>query len=187
MDDNLVWSAYEPTYSKCKDLNICPHNYDNNCFCYNYLSISPTIIANCGFLCNEKPSIKNKCYIAFGEICSICMEPIVSKKNAWLTPCNHQFHRKCLINNHEYRRMHNMTLDFTNEIPCPVCRDGLVDCCVGLHDLNKYNTKNGLDKLENFWLSINIAPYLLCYKCNKGLGMNISCETCEYYRNTGCI
>jgi hypothetical protein len=122
MDDNLIWSAYEGN----------EHN-DRPDF--------PTRIAYCGFTCYDgKPSIKNKCYIRFGELCYICIDPIISKRNAWLTPCGHQFHRKCLINNHRYRQKHNMTLEFSNEIPCPVCRDGLVDCCVGLNGGNYSHT-----------------------------------------------
>jgi hypothetical protein len=80
-----------------------------------------------------------------------------------------------------------MTLEYSNEIPCPVCREGHVSCCVGLDSLDKYNTENGLDILENFWLNIWIKPYLSCYKCSKGLGMNLTCKNCEYYRNTGSI
>lgn len=187
MDDNLIWSVYgrSKCYHKCKDLKLCPNKYNNICYCCNYLSVSPTIIANCGFLCGEKLSMKKKCYVGFGEICSICLDPIISKSTAWLTPCGHPFHRKCAINNHNYRQMHNMTLECSNSIPCPVCRFGLIECCVGLENLDKYNTKNGLDKLENFWLNINIKPYELCYNCNKGLGMNKSCDNCKSYRNTG--
>jgi Ring finger domain len=184
MDDNLIWSAYDRIsyYHTCKDLTTCPHMVDNICYCRNHLAVSPTRIIGCGF---SKPSLTTKCYIGFGEQCSICLEPIVSKTNAHLTPCGHPFHRKCLIDNYQYREKHNMTLEFSNEIPCPVCRTGLVWCCVGFENLDKYNTENGLDKLENVLLSISIAPYLSCYKCNKGLGMNKSCNICECYRNNG--
>jgi hypothetical protein len=81
MDDNSIWSAYEQTnYNKCKDLKICPHKYNNYCYCCNYVSVFPIKIADCGFTLHEKPSIKKKCYIGFGELCSICIEPIISKK-----------------------------------------------------------------------------------------------------------
>ena len=187
MDDNLTWSVYGRTIydHKCKDLKICPHKYDNNCYCSNYLSVSPTIIAKCGFFCGEKLSINKKCYIGFGEICSICLDPIISKTTAWLTPCGHPFHRKCVMKNYNYRQIRNLTLEYTNAIPCPVCRYGLIECCVGLENLNKYNTENGLDKLENFWLRMNDSQYLSCYKCKKGMGLNLSCDICECYRETG--
>jgi len=187
MDDNLIWSEGRTNYyHTCKDLKTCPHKYDNICYCCNYLSVNPIHIAKCGFSCGEKPSMKKKCYIGFGEICSICIEPILSKTNAWLTSCGHPFHRKCIIENYIYRQTHHMTIEYSNAIPCPVCRTGLVDCCVGLESLDKYNTNNGLDKLENFWLRMDFASsYELCYTCNKGLGMNKSCDNCKCYRNTG--
>ena len=131
--------------------------------------------------------INKKCYIGFGEICSICLEPIITKTSAWLTPCCHVFHRKCLIDNYQFIKIHRMTIEYSNEIPCPVCREGFICCCVGLENLDKYNSKNELDKLENFWSTIDIKPYLLCYKCRKGLGMNKLCIECESYRNTGRI
>lgn len=168
MDDNLIWSAYH-TRKCCENSPICP-----------------TTIASCGF--ESRPEMNQKCYIAFGDTCYICMDPITSKTNAWLTPCGHQFHRKCVITNHVYRQTHGMTLEFSNEIPCPVCREGLVNCCVGIDDLDKYHRpKNKLDVLENFWLSITFAPYVSCYKCDKGMGMTINCDACEKYRKTGRI
>jgi hypothetical protein len=192
MDDNIVWSAYERNsfiYSTCKDLKKCPHTDTYNCYCSIYQLVHPKIIAYCGFLCGDiKQSILNKkCYIGFGEICSICTEPIISKKSAWLTPCGHPFHHKCLIENHYYREKNNMTIEYSNEIPCPVCRKGLIDCCIGIDNINRYRdtNNNGLDKLENFWLTIDIKPCLLCYDCNTELGMNKLCRFCNNYRCTG--
>jgi hypothetical protein len=188
MDDNKIWSVYERNslfYSKCKDLKTCPNNDNNKCYCHNYALVHPTVIAVCGF-CDTKPSINKKCYIKFGDLCSICIEPILTKSSAWLTPCSHVFHRKCLIRNFQYRTIHEMTISFSNEIPCPVCREGHVDCCVGLDTLGKYiHTENGLDRLENFWQTINLMSYISCYKCDQGLGMNKQCINCENYRKTG--
>lgn len=190
MDDNQIWSPYERNflyYHKCKDLKTCPNIHDNYCYCCSNAIVHPTIMADCGFLCESiKPNINKKCYIQFGEICSICMEPIKTKTTAWLTPCSHAFHRKCLINNYTFRQTHKMTIPFSNEIPCPVCREGHVGCCIGLETLDKYNSNNGLDKLENFWTTIDLVPYKLCYTCNKGMGMNKICKTCVHYRDTGC-
>ena len=171
MDDSRIWSAYA-------------RNPDNG----NAI-VHPKMIANCGFLCDSAmPSIRKKCYIGLGETCAICMEPIMTKTSAWLTPCSHAFHRKCLIDNYQFRTMHKMTIESSNVVPCPVCREGLVGCCIGMETLDKYNSSaNGLDRLENFWSTIDLVPYLLCYQCNKGLGMNKQCANCEYYRNTGQI
>lgn len=191
MDDNQIWSVYERNclyYSKCKNLKNCPNIHDDNCYCHKNAIVQPDLIAECGFsIYDIKPNINKKCYIGSGELCSICIEPIFTKKSAWLTPCSHVFHRKCLINNYQYRKIHNMMIEFTNEVPCPICRTGLVDCCVGLQTIDKYNSKNGLDTLENFWSNIDYIPYILCYKCEKALGMNKECAICEYYRITGDI
>lgn len=201
MDDNLVWSAYERNclyYYKCKDVNTCPssgvyddeiddYEKDKKCYCHQNSVVYPKVIADCGFSSGIKPDINKKCYIRFGEICSICTDPIITKSSAWLTPCGHSFHRKCLIENFQYRLNNNMTIEYSNEIPCPICRTGHIWCCVGLENIDRFNNYNGLDKLENFWLSIDLKQYLMCYKCDKGLGMNKSCINCENYRNTGNI
>lgn len=189
MDDNLIWSAYDRNclyYSKCKELKTCTNIIYDCCYCHNNALLQPNVIANCGFSPGiEKPNINKKCYIKFGEICSICIEPIITKKSAWLTPCGHTFHRKCLIDNFQYRTIHKMTIGHSNEIPCPVCREGLIWCCVGIDKLDKYNSKNGLDQLENFWHTIDINPYLLCWECDNAVGMKKSCNNCIQYRNTG--
>ena len=146
MDDTSIWSAYEQNclyYGKCKDLRTCPNKYNECCYCSRYMDVHPTLIADCGFASDcVIPSVNKKCYIAFGEICPICIEPITTKSSAWLTPCGHAFHKKCLIDNYHYRDIHNMCIQNSNEIPCPVCREGLVCCCVGLDSLDKYNSKN---------------------------------------------
>jgi len=166
MDDPRIWSAYERNHGNG---NTIVHRME---------------IANCGFLCDSAiPSIRKKCYIGLGETCAICMEPIMTKTSAWLTPCSHAFHKKCLIENYQYRKEQKMNNKYSNEVPCPVCRGGLVGCCVGLDVLDKYYSKNGLDILENFWLTIDINPYRVCLKCNHGFGMNKLCHNCEYYRN----
>ena len=50
-------------------------------------------------------NIKTKHYIKIGETCSICLEEIWSKKDAFLTDCGHGFHASC-INRYYYKNEH---------------------------------------------------------------------------------
>lgn len=188
MDDQSIWTPYERNsyhYHKCADVTICPNKYNEKCCCKSDALVHPTMVADCGYI-DAKPSMKKKCYIGFGEICSICIEPILSKRTAWLTHCGHSFHHKCLIENYQYRYENCMFIDeYSDMVPCPVCREGLVGCCVGFDVLDRYNSSNGLDQLENFWLKMDIMPYQVCWKCNTAVGTNKSCKICISYRVDG--
>lgn len=199
IDDSSVWWVYERNsnyYHICKDISNCPNTFQRNlCYCHRHALVKPIIIGECGFWCDDKIGLNHKSYIKWGEICPICTDPIIYKRNAWITPCGHGFHRNCLVDNHRYRQINKMTIEYTNSIPCPMCREGLIECCIGLADINRYgdefeddeddNKKNLLDRLEDFWLNIDRSYYYLCYDCDKGLGMNNSCKTCVNYQKTG--
>lgn len=109
-----------------------------------------------------------KWYLKHGEMCSICMEPIHTLRNAHLTQCGHAFHKSC------YALHMNYTLD---EGVCPLCR----------HDSDyfsnkKYNckTENFIDKVEDFWL--HKEQYVI-RTCDKHfLGMCDYCLDCIVYR-----
>jgi len=53
-------------------------------------------------------------YIRFGVECPICYDPINFAKNAWITTCNHVFHKTCLA---KY-----MNTIEPEKVSCPLCR-----------------------------------------------------------------
>lgn len=48
-----------------------------------------------------------KCYINPQEDCSICLEKICNKSDAYLTNCGHAFHKSCLFKTYENGRFHH--------------------------------------------------------------------------------
>ena len=61
-------------------------------------------------------NLQIKHYIKIGETCSICLDEIWRRKEAYLTDCGHSFHLKCIL---QY--------DFSNSFEkygvfCPLCR-----------------------------------------------------------------
>jgi uncharacterized protein YjbI with pentapeptide repeats len=58
--------------------------------------------------------------------CSICYEPMDISANNITTPCNHTFHRNCLLN---WCRQTQQTQRTTN---CPICRGPISDTCLEL-------------------------------------------------------
>jgi len=186
MDDS-VWHVYERNcsyYHECKNLNECPNLINNYCRCSNDQTVFPPMIGDCGFVC-ERINLKKKCYIAFGETCPICIEPIIYKNTSWITPCGHTFHRKCLLNAWQYYDFNDNIIKYGNTMPCPICREDLVYCCIGA-GLRRYNVnnmfnkekENELDKLENFWLTRDDTLFLKCRKCKKPYGFDSDCINC---------
>ena len=119
-----------------------------------------------------KENLKIKHYIKIGEECSICYEPIFFKKNAFLTDCGHAFHLSC-IHNYEMANIYN-----DRGIFCPMCRSdmGMYGDCGEIY----YNSKKGLDKLEDFWNNISYTIPTTCF--NHILGLNNNCQDCINYR-----
>lgn len=195
MDDHSIWSVYHRNtnyYYTCKDYKTCPSYLEFQkkiCYCFQRNPIRPIIIGECGFICDNKPLLNKRCYIKFGEPCTICLNSIKYKKNAWITPCGHIFHKMCLINYYRHYETNNSIQKYSNEMPCPICREGLVLCCIGEDSIDYYNelNSNGLDRLENFWLTIENRLPELCYKCKKILGFNKKCNKCLNYRKRGYI
>jgi hypothetical protein len=119
----------------------------------------------------EKRFLKTKCYIKFGEECSICYEPIYSKPNAFLTDCGHCFHKTC---------MSKWLISTFLEGSCPICRQD-----VGFFEFERYVSKKGLDGLEEFELNKNIR--LPEYCCNDDdklhiMGIDKNCPNCIIWR-----
>jgi hypothetical protein len=120
-----------------------------------------------------------KTYIKIGDECSVCLEPMFHKTDAYLTGCGHSFHRKCLSRVFKAKWE---TKPFS-VFRCPLCRSGL-----GCPDLFvRYDGENQLDKLENFWITKDCLIPELCDRGKHYLGMKSSCQTCLNYRDTGYV
>ena len=128
-----------------------------------------------------------KCYIYPGEECAICLDPIITKKDCYLTECGHVFHRFCVFKMFESK---------WNRKPfslpkCPICRRGLGDLDLSIRYNNDYQKKKEIpffmDQLENFWLT---KEYIMPHFCNNiknphYLGMKKNCEKCREYCMNG--
>lgn len=188
MDDHSIWSPYERNrnyYHTHYNPDTCATYSDfGRCTCRYSQLLSPLIVGNCGF--EDKPSINRRCYIGFGEQCPICIQPILHKKTAWLTPCGHAFHRKCLL--YAFRHYLELDIAYSNVMPCPICRKELTNCCIGEYTTPHYHVPiydlvNELDSLENFWTDIEDKVSVKCPKCTHILGSNAAgCEKCKRQR-----
>jgi hypothetical protein len=118
-------------------------------------------------------------YIKVGEECSVCLEPMYHKTDAFLTGCGHAFHKKCLSSVFKAK----WEVKPLSTLKCPLCRCGLG--CPELFVRYSYESENPLDKLENFWITKDCLNPDLCLKGNHYLGMKKSCQTCLHYRATG--
>jgi hypothetical protein len=171
IDNKHWWSFYDKDDTVLVNpIDICDYmNIDRN---YHY------------------KNLQNKHYIKIGEECSICLNPINSRSDAFLTDCGHPFHCKCISDNY--------SINYEYGSNCPLCRQDIGDFS---HIKNKYinygfNIKNRLlDKLEDFWNNINVnIPNKCYYLLNNGdinyrtihnLGMNKKCRVCKIYREGG--
>ena len=119
-------------------------------------------------------NLKVKHYIKISEECPICYDPIIHKRDAYLTDCGHSFHLSC-INAYYYKNY----FEKEGNIWCPICRSD-----IGTFDglKNIYcNSNNRLDKLEDFW---NTMSYEIPRACGYDhfTGLNDSCIECLEYR-----
>jgi len=123
-------------------------NYDSDFYKYESYNrkIKRNIIDN----------LQIKHYIKFGEICSICFDEIVQRKNAFLTDCGHSFHYQCIIN-YDYINSFN-----SKGISCPICRQdiGIYD---NIKDKYKYLYNYSFDNLEDFEMNIKNKLPKVCF------------------------
>lgn len=172
-------------YYDCKKqgkFDKCPNKFLNKCQCIYEQKVLPISIGEQDCDCN----LNKKCYIKLGEKCPICLEKILIKKNALLTPCGHSFHKKCIFD-----AMETVTpLLKGNSVNCPMCRSKLGWSLEELN--NRYNSEPGsLDEIENFWFRDGLVPRVICQTTEKinehYMGMNKDCEICLEYRKYGNI
>lgn len=188
--DDEVFYLYERNkrnYDKCElAKRKCPSIYEE-CYCHLNVNVLPITIGDQDACCN----IRVKCYINPQEECSICLDIISKKSNAYLTNCGHAFHKLCFFQMYEtnFKQHRPINRDYF-KCKCPVCRRqifGPTFYCryPQMYVLPKY--KNYLDVLEEFWLSKDFKIGQLCYKGNNEhyLGMNGNCPHCLEYRQFG--
>lgn len=162
----------------CTDLAKCPNNFKNTCFCDKTSSIIlPETICDrdCG-CCN----MNVKMYISPGEECSICLEKIFTRKNAYLSYCGHSFHKTCIFKAFEEK----WKTKYCSQFKCPLCRRNLNPINIG----ERYdNTSNKLDELENFWIMGEKLqmPQYCPNNYDHAKGMNSDCDACKKYRIYG--
>ena len=130
-----------------------------------------------------KTNLNRKNYILVGEECPICYEPILTKKQAFLTDCSHGFHYNCIQTSYN--------LNYEKFAECPICRQDIGD----FENLKQLyyqgsSARNKMDKYENFWNNIHTLIPEKCYWTNSNesiinihnFGMNKNCYNCIRFR-----
>ena len=166
MDDQCVFWKYERNstyYYTCKNIKNCPTANARECFCHRNQLVLPIVIGE--VYC--PPTYRVRSYMKIGEICAICISPILHKVNAHLTCCGHSFHKTCMLT-----AMHHADLSEL-DIVCPICR---TDLGSDIGDVfHRYQNGTGLDKLENYTLR---KEYMFPDICFLHYLMNKTCKDC---------
>ena len=100
-------------------------------------------------------NLKIKHYLKIGETCSICLDEILRRKDAFLTDCGHSFHIGCIIN-YDYKNSFVKLGVF-----CPLCRSDMGNY-LDFRDRYKYS-RNCLDILEDFENNKHLKLPQICY------------------------
>ena len=173
-------------YYDCKIKGSTEEKCAGECYCHIEQKVKPFTIGDQDAYCE----LNIRCYIKPGEECPICYEPIITKQSAFITNCGHTYHKKCLFKCIESKWLSSK---YTSPARCPMCR-----CSLGHPDFVQrykssyfsinYDDSNELDKLEDFWISIDLT---LPSFCSNGydhyLGCNKNCFICKSYRKNGNI
>ena len=152
---------------------ICRKDYSDSGWKFRGEFISPCSTLNYMF---QEVSENSKGYIRMGEECSICMESITSKINAWKTKCGHIFHKTCLI------RYSNTAL--SKNFCCPCCRGEMEDFDNWTSDVYYgicYSPKNHLDQIHYFELYQQMIQNI-CEECDNIIGCTKRCFGCKDWR-----
>lgn len=185
-----VFYLYERNSRYYHDCNLknsieeCEDYYNDECYCHLKQSVVPLTIGDQSAPC----SYKIKCYIKPGEECPICYEEIMTKSTAFITNCGHSFHKKCIFKCMESKWL---STSYTSTARCPICRCSLGDPeFINRYRANyfSYNYKddNGIDKLEDFWLSKDYRlPSFCSNRYDHYLGTDKICYMCQIYREKG--
>lgn len=157
---------------------------NGECYCNIEQQVKPFTIGDQDIPCE----FNVRCYIKPCEECPICYEPIMTKTSAFITNCGHAYHKKCIFKCIESKWL---STSYISSAKCPMCR-----CSLGHPDFIqrykssyfslKYENENGLDKLEDFWISIDYTlPSFCSNRYDHYLGCDKSCIVCKKYIKTG--
>lgn len=162
----------------------CLNCLNNECYCRTKQVVFPFTIGDQCLPCNYKI----RCYIRPSDECPICCDKILTKTTAFITCCGHHFHKKCMF---KYIENKWLSSSYTSPARCPMCR-----CSLGHPEFTQryrdsyfnayHKDDNGLDKLEDFWVS---HEYKIPEFCSNGydhyLGLDNICFSCKVYREKG--
>lgn len=173
--NSLIYYDCQVKNEKCKYQLI-----SNLCYCYLEQQVLPYTI---GDYC-QPCSINIKCYIKPTDECPICYERILTKTNAFITQCGHHYHKKCLFN---YIKIKWESSSYLSVARCPLCRTALghpdfIKRYKSSYFSLRFEDENGLDKLEDFWLSHEyLLPRFCGNKFDHYIGLNKNCNICQSY------
>ena len=127
--------------------------------------------------------LKRKMYVKPFDSCPICYDKIIRKTDAYLTPCGHEFHKKCIFEAYVAKQCAKLHSNFK----CPCCRLSLGTDIEEI--IEKYNFWNGteLDNLENFWHKKDFIMPHICPRGGHWYGMNKECNCCKKYWKSGIL
>lgn len=170
-------SSYYHDCNKQDNMNECKNVWLNKCHCILNQVVKPFTIGNQDVKC----SFSRKCYIKYGEECPICLNCINKKSEAFLTPCGHSFHKKCIFTSFKSKCLEN----YYKQFRCPICRGNIGLQIEEINERYKFNL-SGLDDLENFWIKTDfIVPRICSQKWNHYIGTRKECSGCIKYIETG--
>jgi len=185
-----LYERNKSVYDNCKlSGKICPDaELEMECYCFiNSTPVLPITIGDQNVRCD----FKRKVYIKQGEECSICLEQIYQKNNAYLTSCGHSFHKSCLFKAFETKIFNRHTFN------CPNCRARLgypEFYCRYTNMFKRFDsdfdtdfdkkTNYNFDILEDFWLGKDFTTLQIC-NGGHALGMKNGCNRCLEYRLNG--
>lgn len=151
--------------------------------CPSYNEVSMNYITSEYVKDSDKPH-----FIPFGTTCAICLDPLTSCKNSYITECNHHFHKTCLT-------MYYNTTFINRHFNCPLCRHHLKKCLwlesrYALEPWRLPSRKHiSVNADYEFQQELLNKDIILCRGCAckpgcfKIVGTNPSCEACRAWKH----
>jgi hypothetical protein len=181
-----VFALYERNknyYCSCDKLNVT-NIKSTLCseYCYLTSTVKPLTIGDQEVPCK----FNRKIYIKPGEECAICLDGIITKTTAFLTPCGHAFHKECISKAYETTLLTN----YRHNYACPCCRTVIGEPSVDERYHPSTFTQGepcvNMDAVEAYWMHKNTRMPAVCPPTyNHYIGLKNDCKRCLNYRKTG--